>query len=133
MLKTKVTSLEEIRVQTEPEIVELPGFRAGTVINVKLRMIDLTPKLLELRVSNPLLAEAQKLAQEGVPKDQIAGKLDTSSLTEIAPLLDTVAQEALMEPTYQEIMAIHPLTLAQKLKIFSSVLGEDLLLPFRSE
>lgn len=120
---TVVTSLEEIRVQAAPEIVELPGFRPGAVIHVQLRMIDLTPRLLELRVSNPLLAEVQKMAQSGMDKDDIAHKIDTGSLKDILPLLEEISRDALVQPTYDDIVAIHPLTLSQKMKIFEYVVG----------
>jgi len=130
----KVTSLDEIRAQAEPQIVEIPGFREGTTINVRLRMIDLTPRLMELKVGNPLLVEAQKLAADGVPKEEIATRLDSSEISmEILPLLDEVAKEALVEPTYADIIAIHPLTLAQKLKILDYATGVDDLVPFRGK
>lgn len=127
----RVTTLDEIRAQAESEIVEIPGFRAGSVIYVKLRMIDLTPKLLQLKIANPMLAEAQKLAQEGLNKEEIAAKLNPDSLEDVLTLLDAVVKESIVEPTYDEIVAIHPLTLPQKLKIFSHVIGEGLIDSFR--
>ncbi|MBT9174217.1 MAG: hypothetical protein DDT21_02628 [Syntrophomonadaceae bacterium] len=130
----RVTTLDEIRAQTEPQVVEIPGFKAGTSINVKLRMVDLTPRLMELRIGNPLLAEAQKLAKEGLTRDEIAGRLDNSTaIREILSLFDEVAKEAMVEPTYVEIMAIHSLTFPQKLKIFECATGVGVLLPFRGE
>lgn len=126
----KVSTLDEIRAQAEPEVIEIPGFRAGKSIAVRVRLIDLTPKLLELRVANPLLAEAQRMAQGGMTRDEIAAKLD-GPIADIVPMLDEIAKESLVEPTYDEIVAIHPLTLAQKLKLFSYATGEDVLGPFR--
>ncbi len=130
----KVTSLDEIREQTEPQLVELPGFRDGSIITVRLRVIDLTPHLMELQIGNPLLAEAQKLAKEGLSKDEIAGRLDGGTTAkEMLPLLDEIAKESLVEPTHAEITDIHPLTLAQKLKIFEYATGLGDLRPFRGE
>lgn len=128
-----VTTLEEIRLQAQPEIIEIPGFRMNSVINIKIRLIDLTPKLLELRIANPMLIEAQKLAQGGMSREEVASKLDNSSFTDILSLLDVIVREAIVEPTYEEIIAIHPLTLPQKLKIFTHVIGEGTLDSFRDQ
>jgi len=130
----QVTTIDEIRAQAEPEVIEIPGFKAGAVIHVAVRMLDLTPKLLQLRVGNPLLAEAQKLAQEGLSKEDIAKRIDSggSMGADMVQLLDEVTREALVAPTYEEITAICPMTFAQKLKVFHHVTGEPLL-PFRGE
>lgn len=135
-----VTSLDEIRAQAEPDIVEIPGFRPGTVICVKLRLLDLTPKLLEMQGNNALLAEAVNKVKDAKKdgkqtidelKQEIAGEIDRSSFAEgILASMDDIAKEALVEPTYEEITAIQPLTLVQKATIFNYVMGEDLL-PFR--
>lgn len=137
-----VTKLDEIRAQAEPEIIELPGFRSGAVIYVAVRMIDLTPKFLELRSGNALLAEAAKKVkkgkEEGKSDDEIKEDLvaevegNSNTAAELFSIMDEVAAEALVDPTYEEITAIHPLTLMQKAVIFNYVMGEDLL-PFRSE
>jgi len=132
MAAKTVTPLDEIRAQAEPEIIEIPGFRPGAVINVKVRLLDLTPKLLQLRIGNPLLAEVQKLAQDGMGKDEIAAKLDSGgNIADMLPMLDEISREALVEPAYDEITSIHPLTLAQKMKIFSYITGAEELSPFR--
>ncbi len=130
----RITTLDEIREQTKPRVVELPGFCEGTSVNVKLRIIDLTPRLMKLRIGNPLLAEAQKMAKDGMSQSEIAVRLDNSlMLEEMLPLLDEVAKEALVVPTYVDIISIYPLTLAQKLKIFEYATGLDDLRSFRSE
>ncbi len=133
MSKT-ITSLDEIRSQTAPQVIEIPGFREGSILYVKLRMIDLTPRLMELRIGNPLLVEAQKLAKTGTSKAEIAERLDIGiAAKEMLPLLDEVAREALIEPTYADITSIHPLTFVQKVRIFEYATGLDDLRPFRSE
>lgn len=134
MADKRVTSLDDIRAQTEPQIVELPGFREGTYIYVKLRMVDITPRLMELRIGNPLLAEAQKMAKDGLTREEIAGRLDHSAgAKDMLPLLDEIAKESMVDPTHAEITAIHPLTLMQKVKVFEYATGVGDLLPFRGE
>ncbi|MGV8164649.1 MAG: hypothetical protein ACLKAK_07315 [Alkaliphilus sp.] len=136
MTVLKVTPINEIKIQAEPEVITIPGFRSGATINVAVRMIDLTPKLLTLGIGNPLLAKAQDLAKEGLSQEEIAEKLgsgEQSDVTSMISLLDEIAKEALASPTYEEIMAIHPLTLPQKLKILSYIMSEETLDPFRDK
>ncbi|MBT9143181.1 MAG: hypothetical protein DDT29_01580 [Dehalococcoidia bacterium] len=115
-------------------MIDLPGFREGTVITVRLRMVDLTPRLMTLKIGNLLLAEAQKLAKDGLGREEIAARLDGGDqMHEMLLLLDDVAKEALVEPSHGEIIAIQPLSLAQKLKIFECAAGLGDLQPFRGE
>ena len=61
----KVTPLEDVRAQAEPEVITIPGFRPATTINVQIRYVDLTPAILSTNISNPLLALAYQRAREG--------------------------------------------------------------------
>ena len=126
MEEKRVTSLEEIRAQLAPEIIEIPGFRPGTVICVAIRPVDLTPQLLEHGVGNPLLAAIPEATQ---PDSLRSAK---ERLEALMPLLDAVARAALVEPTYDQLTEIHPLTLEQKLAIFDAAgMGAAFLTSFR--
>jgi hypothetical protein len=118
----EITSLDEIRNQAEPEVIEIPGFKPGKTINVAVKPLDLTPYLLKLNIGNPLVV------QNGAkPAEEIAIK-------DILPLLDEMVREALVNPTYDDIAAISPLTLQQKLAIFNYVMKDVVdLQSFRSE
>lgn len=136
MSTRKVTSLDEIRKQAEPEIIEIPGFRPGTTINVAVRMVDLTPYILETGIKNPLLAVVQKKTQEGKSKEEIAREVEKEvnggiDVKAIMPAIDAVVEEALVEPTYREITSIRNLTLEQKLAIFDYATGGGALISFR--
>ena len=135
MEENKVISLQEIEVIAKGELVQIPGWKTGTFITVRLRPIDLTPELLKLRngVPNPLKKEAQEVF-EG--KKTNAGEVGEALLqnAEILEQLDVFAKLALVEPTYDEIQARMPLITEQKLAIFGWVMGgvQDLI-PFREE
>lgn len=118
----EVTSLEEIRSQAEPDIISIPGFKTDKTINVAVKPLDLTPYLLKLNIGNPLAV------QNGTkPTEEIAIK-------DILPLLDEMVKEALVQPTYEDIVAIAPLTLQQKLAIFNYIMKDVIdLQSFRSE
>jgi hypothetical protein len=119
-----VTTLDEIRVQAEAAIIAIPGYRPGTVINVKVQPVDVTPYILGSGMVNPLMALALKGAKEGKTADEIRASLDGKAAALLAPSLDNVCKEALLEPTWDEIVAIRPLTIGQKLAIFDWVSGD---------
>ncbi|HHY95079.1 MAG TPA: hypothetical protein GX513_08735 [Firmicutes bacterium] len=127
MEEKRVTSLEEIRAQLQPDVIEIPGFRPGTVINVAIRPVDLTPQLLEHGLGNPLLAALPEAVQPEEGLKTVKDRLDA-----LMPLLDAVARAALAEPSYEELTAIHPLTLDQTLAIFAAAgMGATGLASFR--
>ena len=121
------STLDEIRAQAEPEVIEIPGFRRGTTLRVMVRHIDLTPHLLASGIGNPLLAAAQGGAAPNVTAVM-------PPLEKLLPVLDAVAREALVQPTFDEIAAVAPLTLPQKMAIFTAVAGKvEELRSFRGE
>ena len=135
MEEKKVISLQEIEVIAKGELVQIPGWKTGTFITVRLRPIDLTPEVLKLSngVPNPLKKEAQEVF-EG--KKTNVGEVGEALLRNpgILEQLDVFAKLALVEPTYDEIQARMPLITEQKLAIFSWVMaGVQDLIPFREE
>jgi len=141
MAKKRVTSLDEIRAQVEPEVIEIPGFKPGAVINVAVRSVELTPHLLRVGIGNPLLDAAVKKAKEGKSLPEIEQELEAEvdkvkerTMDSILPIIDAVVKEALVEPTWDEIASIQPLTLSQKMAIFNYAVGDVVALrSFRGE
>lgn len=135
MEEKKVISLKEIEVIATGELVQIPGWKAGTFITVRLKPIDLTPELLKLRngVPNPLKKEAQEVFEGKKTNREEVGEalLQNPGILE---QLNVFAKLALVEPTYDEIQTRMPLITEQKLAIFSWVMGgvQDLI-PFREE
>ncbi|MBT9156689.1 MAG: hypothetical protein DDT37_01677 [Firmicutes bacterium] len=137
-----VTSLDAIRVQTAPEVITIPGFRPGTVINVKIKYVDLTTAILETNIGNPLIALAYQQAREGKSRQEIEDEVNRQTETPAADAkrvlasLDVLAQQALVEPTYEQLTAIAPLNAEQLAAIYLYMLygerGEGLS-SFRDE
>jgi len=123
--RATVTSLTAIRIQAAPELVEIPGFRPGTTIRVKVGPVDLTGALLEAGVGNPLVSQT--------PETGVNPKIGPDDLPRILELARVVARQALVEPTYDEIAGIAPLTFEQHMAIFNHVTGGEVaaLGPFR--
>lgn len=138
-----ITTLDQIRAQAEPNIIEIPGFRPGATISVAVRMVDLTPHILETGIGNPLVAVAAKKAREGKSKAQIEKEMEQMEqessgqgmdMQALLPALEAIVQEALVEPTYEEIVTIRPMTLDQKMAIFTYATGDAReLISFRGE
>ncbi|MBT9154864.1 MAG: hypothetical protein DDT39_01550 [Firmicutes bacterium] len=124
MENKKVTSLAEMREQVEPEVITIPGFRPGTVINVKIKYVDLTTAILATNISNPLIALAYQQAREGKSRQEIEDEVNRQSDTPAADAervlasLSTLAQQALVEPTYEQLTAIAPLNTEQLAAIY---------------
>jgi len=128
----RVITLEEIRQRARGEVVEIPDWDGQGTIRVRLRKIDLTPIVLQAGLlPNNLKVKAQEMF-EGRPRP--GGSDVDLDLQKLMPALDAVAREALVEPTYQQITEILPLTLSQKLAILNWV-TQDLqaLEKFRGE
>ncbi|MBT9156847.1 MAG: hypothetical protein DDT37_01838 [Firmicutes bacterium] len=137
-----VTSLDIIQSQAAPEVITIPGFRPGTVINVRIKYVDLTTAILETNISNPLLALAYQQAREGKSRQEIEDEVNRQSDTPAADAervlasLSTLAQQALVEPTYEQLTAIAPLNAEQLAAVYLYMLyGErgDGLSPFRDK
>jgi hypothetical protein len=124
----KVTPIDEIRAQAEPDIIEIPGFRPGTTINVAVQpVLRLTPRLLAAGLVNPLIGSIREQAKTGAKAEDLEREagvaIDEKGADAFLGFLDLIAQEMLVEPTYDQIAAIHPLTLEQELAIANHVLG----------
>lgn len=126
----KVTPIEEIEAQIEPEIIEIPGFKAGATISVMVGPVELTPEILALLMANPLVSMATKRAKEGKAtaetEEEMARDLKAHGgerFAELMPVMDAIAREALLQPTYEEIRAIRPLTFFQLIAIFTHAIG----------
>lgn len=125
------STLDEIRTQAKPRVIEIPGFAPGATIAVAVRPVDLTAQLLTAGIGNPVLAAVRATRTEKATSEDIASDID---LQKLIPVLDAVARDALVEPTFEEIVSIAPLTLEQKLAIFNESLGgADALARFRRD
>ncbi|AEE95285.1 hypothetical protein [Mahella australiensis] len=116
-------SLEELKQLAQPDIIEISGFKPGETITIAVKMVDLTPYLLELNIGNPVIDNK--------------GKTDTGielQIKDIVPILDEVVKEAMVQPTYGEFVSITPMTFDQKLQIFNYAMGDlERLSSFRQE
>lgn len=129
-----VITLEQIRERARGEVIEIPDWDGRGTIKVRARKIDITPIAMQAGViPNSLKVRAQEVFEGKVPKRLKNDEIELE-MEKLIPALDAIAKEALVEPKYEDIQAILPLTLMQKLAIFQYVTKEvQQLESFRGE
>lgn len=139
-------TLDQIRERAQGDLVEIPDWTPGDTIHVRLRAVDFSPYLLQLdQLPNNLQKAAVEVFEGESTEEEAAKKLEAAaseeadgsssfkSVEKLLPMIESIAKEALAEPTYDEIQEVYPLTLAQKMAIFHhSMQGVGRLEKFRS-
>ena len=132
-------TIAEVKKKARGTLVEIPDWEPNKTIKVRLRSIDVSPILLESgTIPDELSLEVATMFGDGDKKDskepskKPAEQIKGSTLKKFLPVLDAIAKESLAEPTFEEITEVYPLTIQQKMAIFSYVMeGVRKLKPFR--
>ena len=125
----EITSLADLQVYAQGQVVELPGFFSEEPFVVRLRRPSLLALTKSGKIPNALLSAANEL---------FTGKQDKSDpvdLSEIMGVLEVICESALLEPTYKDVVdAGLTLTDEQYTAIFNfSQRGIKALEPFRTK
>lgn len=126
----KVTSIHDFIKQSQGEVVELPGFTSETVF-VKLKRPSLLGLVKQGKIPNALLTRTNELFSGDAGIDPT----DDNMMAELSEVLELIAGESFVEPTYQEIKdAGVELTDEQLMAVFNySQKGVKGLESFRTE
>jgi hypothetical protein len=127
----QVTSLEQLKQYADGNIVRLPDFAEGQPFVAKLKRPSILGMAKRGRIPNSLLVKTNELFVQ-------SGSLDTeenSMMQEIYDVIDLIASETFVEPTYNEIKSTGiELTDEQMMFIFNySQQGVKALESFRTE
>lgn len=127
----QVTSLEELKQYANGNIVRLPDFAEGQPFFAKLKRPSILGMAKQGKIPNSLLVKTNELFVQ-------SGSLDTeenSMMQEIYDVIDLIASETFVEPTYDEIKSTGiELTDEQMMFIFNySQQGVKALESFRTE
>lgn len=121
----KPISLAELKQLAQGTLLDIPGFEDGQTITVRVKRVDVTAELasndqLPTILQNTVIKEFEKGASEQSIQKKVENELqgDLSSLSQIAPMIDTMVRKALVEPTFEDFEKNYPLTMAQKMHIF---------------
>lgn len=127
----QVTSLEQLKQYANGNIVRLPDFAEGQPFIAKLKRPSILGMAKQGKIPNSLLVKTNELFVQ-------SGSLDTeenSMMQEIYDVIDLIASETFVEPTYDEIKSTGiELTDEQMMFIFNySQRGVKALESFRTE
>lgn len=127
----QVTSLEQLKQYANGNIVRLPDFAEGQPFVAKLKRPSILGMAKQGKIPNSLLIKTNELFVQ-------SGSLDTeenSMMQEIYDVIDLIANETFVEPTYDEIKSTGiELTDEQMMFIFNySQQGVKALESFRTE
>lgn len=127
----QVTSLEQLKQYANGDIVRLPDFAEGQPFVAKLKRPSILGMAKQGKIPNSLLIKTNELFVQ-------SGSLDTeenSMMQEIYDVIDLIANETFVEPTYDEIKSTGiELTDEQMMFIFNySQQGVKALESFRTE
>lgn len=127
----QVTSLEQLKQYANGNIVRLPDFAEGQPFIAKLKRPSILGMAKQGKIPNSLLVKTNELFVQ-------SGSLDTeenSMMQEIYDVIDLIAEETFVEPTYKEIKSTGiELTDEQMMFIFNySQQGVKALESFRTE
>jgi len=121
--RVNVITIDEIRKRSEGIVIEIPDWVPNQTIAVRVKAVDMTPHMLKIeKLPNVLKASATEVfsgklqvpAKDGVEMEDIEGML---------PIIDGIAEAVMVEPTFEQIQAVYPLTLAQKMALFKFAMG----------
>lgn len=127
----QVTSLEQLKQYANGNIVRLPDFAEGQPFVAKLKRPSILGMAKQGKIPNSLLVKTNELFIQ-------SGSLDAeenSMMQEIYDVIDLIANETFVEPTYDEIKSTGiELTDEQMMFIFNySQQGVKALESFRTE
>ena len=96
----KVTSIDELKVMSQGELVELPPFIAGQKFVARLRRPSMMGLIQKGKIPNNLLRAANSLFTNKVEEE---ADLDDAFLKDVLGIIDILADASFIEPTWTEI------------------------------
>ena len=95
-----ITSIEELKQYAQGEIVELPPFAPTQPFVAKLKRPSLLAMAKNGKIPNELLVKTNELFMND---GTAVNASDDNMLKEIFSVIDTIAGEVFVQPTYKEI------------------------------
>lgn len=131
-MEYKVTSIDELKLMSGGEIVELPAFIQGQSFYAKLRRPSMLKLVKAGQIPNSLLRTANMLFSGGVEKEL---DQDDEFMKDMFDLIDVLAEAVFVEPSWSELKnAGIELTDEQYMFIFNYTQeGVKALEPFRKD
>lgn len=130
--EVNVTSIEDLKNYANGTVVEMPPFAEGQPLIARLKRPSILGMAKQGKIPNSLLVKANELfLQNGAGLDAE----EEGTMKQLYDVLDLIAKETLVEPTYEEIKSVGlELTDEQMMFLFNySQQGVKALESFRTE
>lgn len=130
--EVNITSIEDLKNYANGTIVEMPPFAEGQPLVARLKRPSILGMAKQGKIPNTLLVKANELfLQSGAGLDTE----EEDTMKQLYDVLDIIASETLVEPTYEEIKSVGlELTDEQMMFLFNySQQGVKALESFRTE
>lgn len=122
----ETTTISQLSEYSKGQVVQLPDFAPGQSFVARLRRPSLLVLMKNGKIPNSLLGEASSLFDKNKKNDS---EVDPSKMSNMLSIMETLAEAALVSPTYEEIKSAGvALTDEQLMAIFNYTQGgiEDL-------
>lgn len=132
MNEMTVTSLETLQVYSQGCVIRLPDTAPGRPLYVRMKRPSLLDLISHGKIPNPLASAAGSLFSKGGASIDTK---DSKQMRQLVELLHIFAEEAFIEPTYQQMKEVgYELTDEQLMFVFNYIQkGNKVLEPFRQE
>lgn len=135
-------TLAELQSFAKGILIDMPSFVTGEYIKVKVRRIDMSKDFLKRTeitnfLANPVIEKymqennlatknKQQIQSDLKEKfeDTVLNQQNLKQIQELLPLLDEVAKQILIEPSFEDFEKSCPLTQDQKEFLFDWAMGE---------
>jgi hypothetical protein len=102
-MSLQVTSLEQLKLIKQAEIVDLGAFDDGTPFVAELKKPNLMELISTGKIPNTLLSTAMTMFKEGSGNMINKSLEDASSLKELVGLMNVLAKASLVTPSYAQL------------------------------
>lgn len=130
MEELKVTSLEELKKIKLTEIIEVGKFSDGTMLVAEVKQPDLMALAMAGKIPNSLMSTSMSLVEDKGNSNDTGEKVlkkmneESNFSKEMFEMMDIVAREVLVNPTYAQIKKIGlELSIEQRLTLFNRIQG----------
>lgn len=99
MNELKVTSIEQLKEYSKGTIVEFPPFAEGQRFIARIKRPSIMHMVKSGKIRNPLLEKTNEMFMTSNVKELD----DDNMLSEMMDILETIAEDTFVEPSYKEI------------------------------
>ena len=102
----QITSLEQLQAIKQTEIIELPAFEDGTLLNVEVKKPNMMQLISSGKIPNTLLSSAMDMFNGKTGEKMQKASDNIGDLKELVGMMNVIAEASLVRPSYKEIKSL---------------------------